>query len=196
MLRIRDDIESLTGKALERAIAALPEWRRAAALRYKHEDGRRESAASFLLLADMLRERYGITDIEPFAVGQHGKPSLTERGDVQFNLSHCRLAVACVVSESPVGVDIECLGRYKPATARHCFSAIELRSLEETDTEAERDLLFTVLWTKKEALLKLLGCGITDNLKTVLDDYSQRVAFDVTVRREHGYVCTVAQFVG
>lgn len=192
MLRIRDDIETLIGEALERAIAALPEWRRAVALRYKHEGGRRESAASFLLLADMLRERYGITCIEPFAIGPHGKPSIAGRGDVHFNLSHCRRAVAVAVADEPVGVDIETTGRYKPSLAAHCLAADELRSLDEATTETERDLRFTVLWTKKEALLKLLGTGITDRLPTILADYEHRVRFQTTVCADRGYVCTVA----
>jgi 4'-phosphopantetheinyl transferase len=34
------------------------------------------------------------------------------------------------------------------------------------------EVMFTRLWTRKEAVLKLTGEGLRDNLKTVLDDVS------------------------
>ena len=58
---------------------------------------------------------------------------------------------------------MECTGRYKPGLAEYAMSDEEQKEIEKGG-----DLAFTLLWTKKEALLKLTGEGITDDIKTVL----------------------------
>lgn len=181
--RIIDDME-ITGEALESLISQLPEWRRAEAEKFRFESGRRECTLSYLLLSEMI-------GFQPeFERGEHGKPSLVG-SDVSFNLSHCKRAVACAVSEDgDVGIDVECLGRYKPALAEYCMCAEELRLIDEAE---DHDEAFTLLWTKKEALLKLTGEGITDDMKTVL--YSDRmngVEMLSGCNKEKGYAWSVA----
>ena len=61
--------------------------------------------------------------------------------------------------------------------------------------EGDADLVFTVLWTKKEALMKLIGTGISDDMKTILDTYDGQVVFDTIVCRQAGYVCTHAHWL-
>ena len=90
-----------------------------------------------------------------------------------------------------MGVDIECLGRYKRPVAEHTMSEKELSEIAEGDA----DLVFTVLWTKKEALMKLIGTGISDDMKTILDTYDGQVVFDTIVCRQVGYVCTHAHWL-
>lgn len=191
MLRILDDIETYSGERLTALIASLPQWRREVALRHRHEGRRRESALAFRLLQDMLAEGYGITEEPQFVVGEHGKPRLANHDNMHFNISHCPRAVACAVGSQPVGVDIERTGRYTPALARHVMCDDELRALALSDAP---DTFFTTLWTRKEALFKLLGSGITDNAKTILCDYDGRVLFNTVARPDRGYVCTQATF--
>lgn len=170
--------------ATDDLIAALPEWRRQQALRFKYEQGRRECALSYLLLSDMLGYQ------PEFTVGEHGKPGI-KGGSIYFNLSHCRNAIACVVSDSPCGIDVECLGRYKPAVAEYSMSDEEMRMIREAeDSDAE----FTWLWTRKEALLKLTGEGITDDMKTCLT--SERMAgmtMESGIDKENGYAWSVCR---
>ncbi|MCM1206740.1 MAG: 4'-phosphopantetheinyl transferase superfamily protein [Firmicutes bacterium] len=198
LLRINDKIETMSGEALLAELSLLPEWRRREALRYSHIAGRRESTMAFRLLQEMT----GIRDLE-FSLGEHGKPEIKGRPDIRFNLSHCRCAVACAVDSVPVGVDIERTGRYSRSLAERTLSAAELHSIlyasEDTSLARkpeETDLMFTVLWTKKEALLKLLGTGIglTENVRRVLGDYEGMVVFDTVIDRERRYVCTEARF--
>lgn len=188
MYRIKDNVECVTGEALHREILLLPQWRQEVVMRYKFEGGRRESALAFRLLQDMLREyRPGMdTSAIEFAVGEHGKPSLIGCPDIHFNISHCKYAVACAVDSRPVGIDIECRGRYKHSLAAYCMSPTEMEWIDGDD------LRFTTLWTKKEALLKLLGTGITDDVKTILHHYEGMVDYDTTVADR--YVCTLAQY--
>ena len=190
-LFIKDDLDAITPEELEEAIAALPEWRREKTLRFKHEQGRKECAFSYLLLCQALREVYGITEQPQFSIGEHGKPSLVlETSGIHFNLSHCKSAIACVVAPFAVGVDIERIGRYDEALARHVLNDQEFAAVQQA---SDPQLAFTRYWTRKEAVVKLTGRGIDDDLKNLLLKYK-----DVALRTEEypdkGYVLTVASY--
>ena len=109
--------------------------------------------------------------------------------DIHFNLSHCREAVACVVSRWPVGIDVESVSRYKEALVNYTMNDYEQAQI----AAAERpDAAFTRLWTMKEARMKLTGEGITNNLKTVLDD-SCNWRFTTVERLEQNYIYTLCE---
>lgn len=180
---------SVSGPVLDALISYLPPWRRDAALKHRQEEGRRECCLSYLLLHNMLRDNFGLTQQPPFVTGQHGKPYLS--CGITFNLSHCKRAIACIVSdEEEVGIDVECTGRYTENLADYCMNAEEKRKIAEAD---DPDTEFTVLWTRKEALLKLTGEGITDDLKTVLQsDRITGVRLTSHCNIEKGYVWSIA----
>lgn len=190
MLYIDEKIANMSAEALEAALCALPAWRRAQALRYKHARGQAECAFSYLLLCRALRER-GIEVQPTFDYGENGKPSLRELPDVHFNLSHCKAAVACAVSDRPVGVDIEMLGRFSERLARYTMNEKEL---EEIESSPDADRTFTRLWTMKEATMKLTGEGIGTNVRDVLAAHSYNIIYRSRVDVEHGYVVTEAEY--
>lgn len=194
MFRIIDNIESVTGEYLAAEIAMLPQWRQEVVMRYKFESGRRESALAFRLLQQMLSEYDASIDTAniEFEIAGHGKPFLRSHADVCFNLSHCKYAVACAVGSEPVGIDIECTGRYKQSLAEYCMSKDELEWITASSDATETDHRFTELWTRKEALLKLIGTGITDDVKNILHQYDGRVEYHTIFGSN--YVCTEAQF--
>lgn len=192
MHRVVDNIETITGDALHREIMLLPQWRRDVVMRYKFESGKRESALAFRLLQQMVHDYDSAieeTDALEFTVNEHGKPSLRSYPHVHFNLSHCKRAVACAVSDKPIGIDVECTGRYKHSLAEYCMSPEEVQWIESGD---DADVRFTKLWTQKEALVKLLGTGITDDIKTILAKYDGQV--DYATEYGKGYVCTVVKY--
>ena len=81
-------------------------------------------------------------------------------------MSHCKYAVACAVSNEPVGIDAEVIKEnVKDDLARYVLSDEELEDLTP--------LKFTRLWTMKEAVVKLSGRGITgkEQLRPLLDDF-------------------------
>ena len=165
MLYVKSGLDSVSPEDLARDMARLPQWRREKSMSYKPFHMQVECTASYLLLCEGLVREYGIDFMPVFAIDAHGKPSLPELPDVHFNISHCSLAAACVIDSCPVGVDVEVRGRFKEGLARYCMNASELDSiLSHTDS----DLAFTKLWTQKEAVCKLLGTGITDNLRDIL----------------------------
>ena len=139
-------------------------------MRYRYELGRRTCAAAYLLLCEGLQKEYGIVEKPIFEYGEHGKPSLVGRPDIHFSLSHCREAAICVVSDRPVGVDVESVHRYNETLARYTMNDEEMAEILAAESP---DLAFTRLWTQKEALLKCTGEGIGNDLKNVLKNYQK-----------------------
>jgi 4'-phosphopantetheinyl transferase len=172
---------------LEAALLELSPERREQALRYRHELGRRQCALAYLLLKRALHEGYGITGNPRFNYGEHGKPLLADYPDIHFSLSHCREAVACAVSDRPVGIDVESIGRYREQLAAYTMSEDERAAIAAA---ASPEVAFTRLWTMKEALLKCSGQGIVDGLKTVLEGVDENL-FTTVVDPSERYVYTV-----
>ena len=163
MIYLNDDIEHFDWEA---ALPLLSEQRREQCLKFKHEQGRKTCAAAYLLLCEGLRQEYGITEPPVFEYGEHGKPSIVGHPDIFFNMSHCKEAAICVLSDNPVGVDIESMRRYRESLASYTMNDEEMAQI----LQAERpDMEFTRLWTLKEAVLKRSGEGIRNDMKHVLD---------------------------
>lgn len=102
--------------------------------------------------AEQLRFNYGIS----------GKPSLVDREDIHFNISHsAELALFAFSPDRPVGVDVE---NERPVrrlldVAQRFMSDDELRTLVNTAPD-ERDAAFLKAWVVREARLKAEGKGV------------------------------------
>lgn len=186
MIYIDDNIQAID---LESALEEISEQRREKALRFKHEQGRRECVAAYLLLKKALREEYAIDENPLLAEREGGKPYIVGREDIHFNFSHCREAVVCVVSNEEVGVDVERIRPYNDGLARYVFNDDEYDVVKSSANPA---LEFTKLWTMKEALLKLTGEGIRDDLKQAL--LGVDACFKTSVNQEKSYVISLATY--
>ena len=151
---------------LYKVLPQLTEQRREQVLRFKHDVSRKQCAAAYLLLKRALKEVYGIDESPVFEYDDGGKPSLKGHAEIHFNLSHCGKAVACVVADRPVGIDVEETNRYKDSLARYAMNDKEYDEISNSANPAET---FTKLWTMKEALLKYTGEGLRRDIKTVLN---------------------------
>lgn len=95
--------------------------------------------------------------------GPAGKPMVEADSDIQFSLSHCRdVALIAFTRGVPVGVDVEHvrpLADWKRIAARylHPGERMELMAL----SEEERLTAFFRCWTRKEAVAKALGLGLS-----------------------------------
>jgi 4'-phosphopantetheinyl transferase len=101
--------------------------------------------------------------------GSHGKPRLSGRSDLDFNLSHSgELALIAVARGRSVGVDVERVRRRTDvlAIARGSFSSRERQAIESPLTDAARREAFFECWTRKEAYLKGRGVGLAGGLDT------------------------------
>ena len=157
--------EKINDFDLEEAMTLLSEQRREQVARYKLEGPRRQAVAAYLLVRKALREMYGIHDAPVFEYDANGKPSILGHSEIFFNLSHCRKAVACVVADSPVGIDVEETCRFSDSIARYTLDDEEYESVVKADNPSQA---FIRLWTMKEALLKYTGEGLRRDIKTVL----------------------------
>ncbi|HEY9677239.1 MAG TPA: 4'-phosphopantetheinyl transferase superfamily protein [Drouetiella sp.] len=101
-----------------------------------------------------------------FETGKFGKPTLKDFPALHFNLSHCdRYMLIALSSDAPVGVDVEQHNRTTnvDAIARKHFSESENLLLQEKTGQTRLHLFFDI-WTKKEAVVKSLGTGISQAL--------------------------------
>lgn len=185
MIYLNDDIEHFDWQA---ALPLLSEQRREQCLKFKHELGRKTCAAAYLLLREALRKEYGIEEAPVFEYGEHGKPLIVGHPDIHFNLSHCRDAAICVVSDHPVGVDIESIHRYSESLARYVMSDTEMEEILHADYPA---LAFIRLWTRKEAVVKRSGHGISNDMKHVLEELPFEIETVVNTEKNYVYSITI-----
>jgi 4'-phosphopantetheinyl transferase len=89
---------------------------------------------------------------------QHGKPTLP--GGPGFSFTHAGDLVGLAVHDGPVGLDVEQERELAdlPAMAKHACSPAEA----VPDAAA-----FFTLWTRKEALLKATGAGLSSPMKAI-----------------------------
>ena len=184
MIYLNDDI---AGFSFEQALPLLSDQRREQALRFKHEQRRKTCAAVYLLLCEALRKEYGISEKPVFEYGEHGKPSIVGHPEIHFNFSHCREAVLCVVSDHPVGVDVESIREYKDTLVHYTMNDDEVAEIVGSSSPAEA---FIRLWTMKEAVLKLSGEGIRNDMKTVLSSYDGEIQTVVNAEKNYIYSIT------
>ena len=97
-----------------------------------------------------------------FSYGEQGKPKIDD-ADFSFNLSHSNDMVVYAISRfETVGIDIEWTGRKVETeeVARQFFSKREFESLTEL-SPLEQNHAFFNIWTRKEALIKAIGQGLS-----------------------------------
>ena len=189
MIRISvfDDMTLCTGAEVARMLPLVPEPRRSEALRFKHTFGRFACLKSYLILAELLQSVFGIKEFR-MGTGEHGKPYLEGHPDIHFNISHCSKAIAIAVSDNPVGIDVEAFRHFNEGLLEKSMNESERAEIMASTSPEET---FASYWTRKEAVFKLLGTGITDNLHCILTDKTKT---DTAINREKGYAVSVAIF--
>ena len=137
-------------------------------VRLKFAPNRHEFLITRALVRTVLARYLGV---EPpslrFEHGPFGRPEITPRHDVRFNLSNSGGLVVCLVSESrEVGVDVEPLARASAILelAAEVFSPHELAALRALPREAQFSRALS-LWTLKESYIKARGMGLAIPLK-------------------------------
>ncbi|PKL48612.1 MAG: hypothetical protein CVV42_09065 [Candidatus Riflebacteria bacterium HGW-Riflebacteria-2] len=91
----------------------------------------------------------------------NGKPFVSNPYGVCFNISHSGNIVVIVVTDRPVGIDVEQLERRVDSAAvlRRFFSPLEQQSHADCLSSDPKRTFFRG-WTRKEAVLKATGEGI------------------------------------
>lgn len=162
--------------------ATLSADERERANRFAVEAARRRFIVARGVLRDILSRYLAVPAAAlRFAYGRHGKPRVLDCGGacctddstgkpgeeaaamLRFNVSHRDdLALYAVTCAREVGVDVESLERdvRSPEIAGRYFTAAEAGELADLTGEAGRRAFFGC-WTRKEALLKAKGVGLS-----------------------------------
>lgn len=189
MIRVSlfDDMSLCTDAEVERMLSSVPEPRRSQALGFKHTFGRFTTLKSYLMLADLLNSVFHLKEFR-IETGSHGKPFLQDYPGIHFNISHCRNAIAVAVGDEPVGIDVESFRKFSTGLLDKSMNPAE--SAEVLGSQYPEEA-FASFWTRKEAVFKLKGTGITDNLHGILTADTRT---ETTVNRSKGYALSVAVF--
>ena len=164
---IFDDMNQCSEQEVARLLDIVSDQRREQAVAYKHIFGQFCCLKSYEMLIQLLNTGHSTLNDTPctFLYNEYGAPYL-ENGPY-FSISHCKTSIAVAVSEEPIGIDIEHIRVAKPEIVARTMNDIEQ---QEIWASPQPDVVFTRLWTQKEALLKMQGTGITsiDGIKNTL----------------------------
>lgn len=157
------DVELLMDEQMfTRMLMSVSPERQQKARRYKFPKGKALSLGAALAL-DKLLQRRGLRERDQrYLEGKHGKPSLADHPEIHFSISHSSHFVACAMADCEIGIDIQHLVKVNEPLMRRVLSDEELGMVMAQQGE-ERQMLFARLWALKEAYLKAVGTGITDD---------------------------------
>lgn len=141
----------ISGLDIENAKSFVSEYRIKKVEKLRTDEDKRRSLGAELLLIYALKE-YGIHKPLEFVENEHGKPYLKDACGLNFNLSHSGNVAACVVSKRQAGIDVEAKDRSSEQIAEKYF------------LKDEKKYPFGYIWTRKEALAKAAGVGISIGL--------------------------------
>lgn len=174
---------------LNAAIPLLTQERRERILNYKNHSDKVTGAAAELLLGFAIDEQIMsgdslFTDKEPqrgvtlrpvkwrkltagasglaytITWSDKGKPVFAEPGAPYFSISHTDNIAAVVISDAPVGIDIEGKNSINEALVKKAFSESDAEWILSADDEESRSRRFLRAWTLKESYVKMLGESI------------------------------------
>ena len=123
--------------------------------KYKSDDDKKRSLAGKILLRRALKERYDIS-LYDLDYTERGKPILPF---CNFSISHSGEYAVCVVSDKPIGIDIEKIRDIKSSLKYHFFNTDEASFVNESTDINEA---FLKIWTRKEALYKSGNIDLKD----------------------------------
>lgn len=139
----------------------VPPQRRQRLARFRRPEMMRLRLAAYALEGLAAYRAAGIApQRQRYAVGEHGKPFLCGAEHYRYNLSHSGSRILLGTAGREIGVDIEKIRAFSPRLMARCFSPEE-RDWADTDERA------TALWTRKEAVCKWDGRGLTVGLREV-----------------------------
>lgn len=168
-------------QVFQKKLHMVSEKRRKRVLSYKVREDQKRSLAAGLLLEQILNERGFSGDM--VVADENGKLYLPGVDDFFFSLSHSGEYAACVVSDVPVGVDIQQKRETKANIARRFFQCQEAERIEKEPRERQSDMFFRY-WTGKESYLKLTGQGISGGLDRFFVDLEEKKIIDNYNRQE------------
>ena len=173
---------------------ALSLARREKAARFRKEEDRVRCLCAGVALDEALKT-VGLREKSAHVgTGEHGKPYLIDHPEWYFSLSHSGEYAVCVLSSSPVGVDVEQIRPLSILPLADRYFTDEERAFLHRLPQSEQQTAFYRLWTAKESVLKAYGTGLTRPLNTVPIAAGETLTADLPLREYplDGYCLTAA----
>lgn len=176
------DCSAFTEKTVfEAKLSSICEERKNRISRLKNEKAMAESLGASIALEELLGA-CGINGPFNFTYGKTGKPYLTntfsDGRSCYISLTHKFPMAGAVVSDVPVGIDIEKIGKYRESIPKRCFTEKDCDFIAAATDEKERQLRFYKVWTFKEAYCKAKDISLAENMSTV--DYDENLVSHFT----------------
>jgi len=179
-------------EAFDAAYNSMPAWRKRKVDEMKHSSGKTLALGAGVLLHKALQD-IGVTE-EPqeASVNEYGKPFYKEYPYLHFSLSHSGTKVMCVISDTPVGCDVEQIKKRDQDIAKRFFAKDEYELIQSQPSEQEQTKMFFHIWTQKESYIKCIGTGLSTELNSFsvlnLPDYKFQ-----EFEKSDGYCYSVCQ---
>ena len=207
---IFDHMTQCSEQEVARLLPLVSAQRREQAMRYTHLFGQYCCLKSYELLLQLLATHLSSISHSPsgrpiadsprpiaserrplntpsFLYNEYGAPYLAD--GPYFSISHCKQAIAVVVSDSPVGIDIEGIRKMDDGLVRKTMNTQEQAQIAAA---ANSEQEFIRLWTRKEAYVKMQGTGIIYDMHQILAD-TPRLEWHEHCNIDKGYICTIVQ---
>ena len=135
-------------------------------IREEYEGAHMEHMIAEKLLEIALKKEYGINLYnEPRAEGEHGKPFLSYRPSLHYNISHSGKYVVCVFAGEEVGIDIQ---KHKEVIYKHMLERMVPSCMTVEILESEDPVrAFFTQWVLREAYIKWTGEGLSRDLRGI-----------------------------
>lgn len=199
-LQVFDDMTQCTEQEVSKLLPLVSPQRRENALRFKFLQGQYACLKAYELLTRGVRQILSQNPSEKlkqlsawngnFVYNEHGKPFFQNKKDgnriagLDFSISHCKNGIAVAVDERSIGLDIESFHQAEDSLLRYTMNKEEIDSIKSA---VNPSMAFTALWTRKEAVLKLEGTGIVNDLHHVLCDDKYEIKTIVNENRQYAY---------
>lgn len=157
-------------KLLNDAIINASEFRKKKFYEMNNHIGKLQIIANTYILDECLKE-VGLKEKEmKYEIEEHGKLRFTNVDNIHFNLSHSKNMSLAVISDKPVGCDIQFIDRIDKKVFGLVLSDKEKEEMESIKDSKLQNELFYKLWAMKEAFAKKDGRGLSMNFKEIQDD--------------------------
>lgn len=163
------------------------------------ETKREQHAVAYAMLREALQSYAGLPELPEIARTEMGKPWFPAYPEIRFSISHTRGLAVCLLSDRECGVDTERRRPLREKVAARVFSPEEQAALAAAD---DPDMLFTRLWTLKEAYVKAIGIGVSYPMRElsftldgdkVQSNRTDAVFFHTTIEDYAVSVCCLTQ---
>ena len=143
--------------------------------RYKSDD---YSDVNYIDDLDEFDER-NINDLS-IEYDSNGKGFIKNRENLYYNISHSGNISACVLSDVPVGVDIQNIRKVNEKIARRFFGEKDCEYIFDSKdcSEEEMNKKITYVWSAKESFVKLTGRGIAGGMDDFFEDFDKMIVCD------------------